>query len=150
MDSNESKKEIQKLNDLIIDSRELLSIFQKIRIESARSKGWILGDLLGASIFTIQSKYNSQSKIHELVKDAKTKSIGYQESRKALDLNFELSNFTYITDYLISSSLANLIQYSKISQLKKDIIKHSEELEKEIELLEKEEERLIRELGEDD
>lgn len=138
MDSNESKKEIQKLNDLIIDSRELLSIFQKIRIESARSKGWILGDLLGSSIFTIQSKYNSQSKIYELVKDAKTKSISYQKNRKAIDLNFELSNFNYITETLISPPLVNLLQYRKVSKLKKDIIKYSEELEKEIELLEKE------------
>jgi len=142
MNINEERKVIQdklfNISELIIGSRQLLSILQRIKIEIERSKGLILGNFFRSSLFTTESKHHSQSNIQELIKDAKRKSSELKNYQSILDLKFELSIFNFF--------ISSLSQYEKVVFLRKDVDKHLIKLEEEISLLEEEEEALEREL----
>lgn len=150
MSNNEERKIIQdkllKISELIIGSRHLLSILQKIKIETQRSKGWIFGSFFGASRFTMGAKHQSRSNIQELIKDAKRKSSDLKSCQNILDLKFELSILNQFTDLFISTPIASLSQYQMVNKLRKDVDKYLIKLEEEITLLEEEEEVLSKKL----
>jgi len=148
MNDNEKKLielKIQNANDLIIDAREFLTILLKIKIEIQRSKGWIFGGLFGSLILTFFPKYKSLVKIKELVKTAKSESIKFKVNLNSIE--FKLHFIIYFADLFISSTFVNLFLYRKVHKLKKDMNKLINEFEKEIVLLENEEEKLIQELN---
>lgn len=132
-------KELEELNLLIVDSRRLLSIVQKLIIESERKKAWVIAQLFGSSFLPRRSRFHGQNEIALLVREAKSLCRIMKRNYKNSNINFELESIDNYLTFFVPSPFRSIIKYHKIRLLKKELNKFSVELEGEIDMLEKKE-----------
>lgn len=135
-EKDNARKQLDQVSQSIIESRKLLTIIQKVQIESNRAKGWALANIFGTGLFTRQSKFNSFDRIEVLLKEAKSQHKLITGLVSYPDLTLGVSTFSYFTDVFINNSLASLFQHNKVRKLAKESALFASKLDDFILLLE--------------